>query len=91
MLSNRISSHRPLCFVLTPFGKKQDIAGSVIDFDSAICHIFIGPSVKQSGFEPIRADEEMTGGIIHKPMLEPFPITRCVFEGQPIAILRCRL
>jgi hypothetical protein len=47
-----------------PFGKKQDIAGSVIDFDSVYDN-FISPSIKESGLEPIRADEEVTGGIIH--------------------------
>jgi hypothetical protein len=52
-----------------PFGKKQDIAGSVINFDS-VYNNFIGPSIKQSGLEPIRADEEANGGIIHKPMFE---------------------
>lgn len=69
MLSIRTSDHRPLCFVLMPFGKKQDIVGSVIDFDSVYDN-FISPSIKQSGLKPIRADEEMTGGIIHKPMFE---------------------
>jgi len=69
MLSNKITEHRALCFVLMPFGKKQDVAGSVINFDSVYSN-FIGPTIKQAGLEPIRADEEMTGGIIHKPMFE---------------------
>lgn len=64
-----MTEYRQLCFVLMPFGKKQDIAGSVIDFDSVYDN-FIGPCIKQSGLEPIRADEEMTGGVIHKPMFE---------------------
>jgi len=46
-----------------PFGKKQDVAGSIIDFDSVYGN-FISPTIKQAGLEPIRADEEMTGGII---------------------------
>jgi hypothetical protein len=52
-----------------PFGKKQDVAGSVINFDSVYDN-FISPTIKQAGLEPIRADEEITGGIIHKPMFE---------------------
>lgn len=60
---------RPLCFVLMPFGKKPDAAGSVVDFD-AVYQELIVPAVKEAGLEPLRADEEMTGGIIHKPMFE---------------------
>lgn len=60
---------QPLCFVLMPFGKKPDAAGSVIDFD-AVYNELIQPAIKAANLEPIRADEEMTGGIIHKPMYE---------------------
>ncbi|MET0514491.1 MAG: TRAFs-binding domain-containing protein [Nitrospiraceae bacterium] len=60
---------RPLCFVLMPFGKKPDIAGSIIDFD-AVYQSLIIPAIVEAGLEPLRADEEMTGGIIHKPMYE---------------------
>jgi hypothetical protein len=69
MLSNKTIEHKALCFVPMPFGKKQDVAGSVINFDS-VYENFIGTTIKQAGLEPIRADEEMTGGIIHKPMFE---------------------
>lgn len=30
----------------------------------------VAPAVVDAGLEPIRADEEMTGGVIHKPMFE---------------------
>lgn len=60
---------RPLCFVLMPFGKKTAAASSVIDFD-AVYQMLISPAIKDAGLEPLRADEEMTGGIIHKPMFE---------------------
>ena len=60
----------PLCFVLMPFGNKKDPASGLdIDFD----HIYeaaIRPGIEAAGMEPIRADEERTGGIIHKPMFE---------------------
>ena len=60
---------KPLCFVLMPFGSKPDAAGSIIDFD-AVYKDLIKPSIEEAGLEPLRADEEMTGGIIHKPMFE---------------------
>ncbi|HSF49943.1 MAG TPA: hypothetical protein VLA74_04205, partial [Nitrososphaeraceae archaeon] len=60
----------PLCFVLMPFGKKpSNTTGLVIDFD-AIYKDLIAPAITESGLEPLRADEEMAGGIIHKPMFE---------------------
>lgn len=61
--------NKPLCFVLMPFGKKPDAAGVMIDFD-AVYEDLIKPSIEDAGLEPLRADEEMTGGIIHKPMFE---------------------
>ncbi len=60
---------KPLCFVLMPFGKKTDAAGIFIDFDG-IYKELIAPSITAAGLQPIRADEEVTGGIIHKPMFE---------------------
>ncbi len=61
--------HRPLCFVLMPFGKKADAVGSVIDFDSVYRNL-IKPAIEAAGLESLRADEEMADGIIHKPMFE---------------------
>src|SRR5512140_2995721 len=58
-----------LCFVLMPFGKKSDPTGRVIDFD-AVYRDIIQPAVSSAGLDPIRADEEQSGGIIHKPMFE---------------------
>jgi len=60
---------RPLCFVLMPFGKKPGAAGAIIDFD-AVYRDLIAPAIEEAEMEPLRADEEMTGGIIHKPMFE---------------------
>ncbi|MDX9708484.1 MAG: TRAFs-binding domain-containing protein [Trichloromonas sp.] len=59
----------PLCFILMPFGKKHDTTGRTIDFD-AVYDELIAPAVRDAGMEPLRADEEKTGGIIHKPMFE---------------------
>ncbi len=52
-----------------PFGRKQDAAGTTVDFD-AVYKNLIAPAIADAGMEPLRADEEMTGGIIHKPMFE---------------------
>ncbi|MBV8279870.1 MAG: DUF4071 domain-containing protein [Verrucomicrobia bacterium] len=60
---------KPLCFVLMPFGKKPDIGGLLIDFD-AVYKGVIKPAVEAVGLDPLRADEEQGGGIIHKPMFE---------------------
>jgi hypothetical protein len=59
----------PLCFVLMPFGTKSDSSGLLIDFD-AVYQQLIAPAIRDASLEPLRADEEMTGGIIHKPMFE---------------------
>jgi len=59
----------PLCFVLMPFGRKTDTTGTTIDFD-AVYRDLIAPAVRAAELEPIRADEEVTGGIVHKPMFE---------------------
>ena len=58
-----------LCFVLMPFGRKPDVSGTLIDFD-AVYRELIAPAIREADLEPIRADEEMSGGIIHKPMFE---------------------
>lgn len=59
----------PLCFVLMPFGTKPASGGKSIQFD-AVYEELIGPAVRLAELDPIRADEEQTGGVIHKPMFE---------------------
>ncbi len=60
---------KPFCFVLMPFGRKKDDNGRVIDFDRVYGDV-IKRGIEDADLEPIRADEEMMGGIIHKPMFE---------------------
>ena len=60
---------KPLCFVLMPFGKKPHASGMLIDFDAVYSEL-IRPAIEAADLEPIRADEEVAGGIIHKPMFE---------------------
>ncbi len=59
----------PLCFVLMPFGRKRDDGGREIHFDRVYREL-IAPAITAAGLEPIRADEEGGGGIIHKTMFE---------------------
>ncbi len=59
----------PLCFVLMPCGQKPTAAGAIVDFD-VVYHDLIAPAIAAAGLQPLRADEEMTGGLIHKPMYE---------------------
>jgi tetratricopeptide (TPR) repeat protein len=60
---------RPLCFVLMPFGKKPVSSGGLVDFDAVYTDL-IAPGIDEAGLDPLRADQELTGGIIHKPMFE---------------------
>ncbi len=60
---------KPFCFVLMPFGTKPDDGGRMIDFDRVFTDI-IAPAIWDAQMEPIRADQETTGGIIHKAMFE---------------------
>jgi hypothetical protein len=59
----------PLCFVLMPFGTKPAGGGRIVDFNAVYSKI-IAPAVRDAGMEPLRADEENAGGIIHKAMFE---------------------
>jgi MAP3K TRAFs-binding domain len=52
-----------------PFGKKTDAAGRTIEFDEVYQQV-IAPAIGDAGMTAIRADEELTRGIIHKPMFE---------------------
>jgi hypothetical protein len=63
------SGAKPLCFVAMPFGTKPDGAGRTVDFDAVYSQL-IAPAISAAGLEALRADEEMSGGIIHKPMFE---------------------
>ena len=63
-------TQNPLCFVIMPFGQKPDPAGGPdIDFNRIYADA-LKPAIEDAGMIPIRADEERTGGIIHKPMFE---------------------
>lgn len=61
--------HKPLCFIIMPFGKKPDAKGNIIDFDY-VYNEFIRKVIEACDLSPIRADNEMIGGSIQKPMYE---------------------
>ena len=63
-----------LCFVAMPFGVK-DNAGRTVDFDQVYAQL-IAPAVSGAGLQPLRADQEEVGGIIHKPMFERLLLCR---------------
>jgi hypothetical protein len=52
-----------------PFGTKPAEAGRTIDFD-AVYQQILAPAIAAAGMDPLRADEEQVGGVIHKPMFE---------------------
>jgi len=59
----------PLCFVVMPFGVKPDGQGGSVDFD-AVYDDLLAPAIRAAGLDPLRADQEVVGGLIHKPMYE---------------------
>ncbi len=67
-----MSGIKPTCFVLMPFGMKPDpgrLGQPDLDFDR-LYNRSIGPAIADAGMEPIRADQDQGGGIVHKAMLE---------------------
>jgi hypothetical protein len=79
-MSNRVS-----CFVDMPFGKRPDLASGVeVDFD----HIYesaIRPAIEEAGLEPIRGDQERTGGVIHIPMFGRLLLSEYVVVDMTLA------
>jgi hypothetical protein len=54
----------PLCFVVMPFGVKPDGRGALVGFDAGYERL-IAPAVTDAGLTPLRADQEIVGGLIH--------------------------
>jgi tetratricopeptide (TPR) repeat protein len=52
-----------------PFGTKPDGQGGSVDFD-AVYEKLLAPAIRDAKLEPLRADQELVGGLIHKPMFE---------------------
>lgn len=79
---------KALCFILMPFGIKKNENGNMVDFDK-IYYDFIKPSIEKAGLEPIRADEEQTGGIIHKAMYERLML--CEYAVADLSLLNANV
>ncbi|MDA0160917.1 DUF4071 domain-containing protein [Solirubrobacter ginsenosidimutans] len=62
-------AQHPLCFVVMPFGIKPDGRGGTVDFDAVYADL-LAPAIREAELDPLRADQELVGGIIHKPMYE---------------------
>jgi len=56
------------CFVIMPFGEKQDIDGEIIDFDK-VYKFIIKKAIEGLGIECIRCDEIAGAGWIHSKMI----------------------
>jgi hypothetical protein len=63
------SGLQPVCFVLMPYGTKTAPVLGKVHFDDVYDKI-IAPAIAEAGLQCIRADEELVGGTIHKPMYE---------------------
>src|SRR5258708_4369222 len=60
-----------LCFVLMPFGRKPNPTPPPLEIDfDAVYQTLIAPAIEKAGMTPLRADAEMNGGLIHRPMYE---------------------
>ncbi len=78
-------SNKAICFVDMPFGKKPDLASGVeVDFN----HIYeaaIRPAIEEAGLEPIRGDQERTGGVIQIPMFGRLLLSEYVVVDMTLA------
>ncbi|MBV9157407.1 MAG: DUF4071 domain-containing protein [Acidobacteriaceae bacterium] len=75
----------PMCFIAMPFGKrKADALGqAIVDFD--LVHTRLCEGAEAAGLETIRADFELAGGFIHKPMLERLLVAEYVIADLTLA------
>jgi hypothetical protein len=78
-------NYHALCFVDMPFGQKPDLkSGVIVDFDQ-IYNNAIKPAIEQCGLEPLRGDEESTGGIIHSAMFARLLLSEFVVADLTLA------
>lgn len=60
---------RRTCFIIMPFGEKEDLDGQDIDFDD-IYRFFFKKAIEDLGIECVRCDEIEEAGSIHDKMFE---------------------
>ncbi len=74
-----------VCFVDMPFGKKKDLANATeIDFDR-IYDAAIKPAIVAANLQPVRGDQERTGGVIHIPMFGRLLLSEFVIADLTLA------
>lgn len=72
------------CFVLMPFeSSRRDRLTTSLDFDELYSRL-IAPAVRDASLEPIRADQELQGGIFHKTMFER--LATCSFAVADLSL-----
>lgn len=64
-----IYENQTKCFVIMPFGKKENLDGEVIDFDE-IYNFLIKPAIETLNIKCIRCDEIAEAGWIHSKMFK---------------------
>ena len=76
---------RAMCFVAMPFNVRTapDGSGVTIDFDKVYEAIQAG--VETAGLESVRADFEVQGGFIHRPMFERLIVAEYVVADLTFA------
>ncbi|MDX6636177.1 MAG: hypothetical protein QOF06_2380 [Solirubrobacterales bacterium] len=76
---------KPLLFVAMPFGVKGEPSAHLkVDFD-ALYATCVRPAAEEAGLAVIRADEEMLGGFIHRPMYERLLLAEVVVADLTFA------
>lgn len=58
------------CFVIMPFGEKQDVNGEMVDFDKVYKYIIKKVVQDKLKLKVTRSDEIQKAGSIHKDMIE---------------------
>jgi hypothetical protein len=65
---NYLEMARATCFVVMPYGKKP-VPGTNDRFDfDKVYRVIMQPAIREAGFEPQRADESASSGLIHSEM-----------------------
>ena len=68
--------YRAICFVIMPFGREAGRRGPRDRFDPRLQGISSSQRSAMSGFDPVRADEEVNAGLIHKAMFERLVLSK---------------
>jgi O-acetyl-ADP-ribose deacetylase (regulator of RNase III) len=64
-----MQENKNTCFVIMPFGKKENIRGEMVDFNEIYREV-IQESIRAAGLKPLRCDEIEQAGSIHNDMFE---------------------